>query len=303
MSIPLTLGISMAAALATTLLRKPFSDKFGTSSLAKHIFNAGISFVAGVVLFCWGGFTFSPFSLFTIILGIAFGLVTAIQNITNLQAIALGPLSYTQVIVSLSTLIPALSGALIWGESLSIVQIIGMALLVVCLVLSVNKDSSGKKASVLWLVFCGIAFLFNGLIGVMQKWHQSSSHASELSTFLVVAFISSFLYSVISALIIVIRDRSRKKESDSASIIRDSFRPFMILMMLVCGGGAAINHRLNLYLSGVMDSAVFFPIVNGGGLILVTIFALILFRERLKPMQWVGLAAGIVSVVLLCDPF
>lgn len=52
-----------------------------------------------------------------------------------------------------------------------------------------------------------------------------------------------------------------------------------------------------------MDSAIFFPIVNGGGLVLTTLAAVLLFKERLSVKQWMGVAFGIISVVFLCNPF
>ena len=71
-------------------------------------------------------------------------------------------------------------------------------------------------------------------------------------------------------------------------------------MIAVGGGCVAVNHKLNLFLSGVMDSAVFFPIVNGGGLVLATIAALIIFREKLTKKQWCGVVIGTISVLCLC---
>ena len=76
-----------------------------------------------------------------------------------------------------------------------------------------------------------------------------------------------------------------------------------IILMVVSGIAVAANNKLNLYLSGVMDSAVFFPIVNGGHLVLTTISALLFFKEKLTAKQWVGMILGIVAVVLLCNPF
>ena len=49
-----------------------------------------------------------------------------------------------------------------------------------------------------------------------------------------------------------------------------------------------------------MPSAVFFPIVNGGGLVLSTAASVLLFREKLGVRQWIGLAMGTVSVLMLC---
>ena len=46
-----------------------------------------------------------------------------------------------------------------------------------------------------------------------------------------------------------------------------------------------------------------FPIVNGGGLMLTTLTATLLFKERLSKKQWIGLALGAIAVILLCNPF
>ena len=77
----------------------------------------------------------------------------------------------------------------------------------------------------------------------------------------------------------------------------------MLAIMIVSGVCVAVNNKFNLYLSGVMDSAVFFPIVNGGGLVLATLSAVILFKEKLSTKQWIGVILGITSVVFLCNPF
>ena len=73
--------------------------------------------------------------------------------------------------------------------------------------------------------------------------------------------------------------------------------------MAVSGIAVALNNRLNLLLSGLLDSSVMFPVVNGGGLILTTLSATLLFRERLSGKQWIGMAIGTLAVILLCNPF
>ena len=68
--------------------------------------------------------------------------------------------------------------------------------------------------------------------------------------------------------------------------VSSAMTPMWLVWLAVGGVLQAVNHKLNLYLSGVMDSAVFFPIVNGGGLVLTTLLAVPLFRERLAGRQW-----------------
>ena len=55
-----------------------------------------------------------------------------------LKAFDIGPFSYTMVIASLSTIIPALSGFFFFNETISVVQIIGMILMVICFIFSVD---------------------------------------------------------------------------------------------------------------------------------------------------------------------
>ena len=74
-------------------------------------------------------------------------------------------------------------------------------------------------------------------------------------------------------------------------------------LLVVAGIAIAFNNKLNLILSGIMDSAVFFPLVNGGGLVLTTVGGVIFFKEKLTVLQWIGVVVGIASVVLLCNPF
>ncbi len=296
MNIPISLTVSMMAALLGGIIRKYYTERFGGVGSARHIYNATTSVMAALVLFFWGGIpSISPFTLF---LGIAFGIVTAVQQITTLEAMENGPWAYTTVITSLSMLIPTLSGALIWKEEIGLLQYVGIVFMVACLILSVESGSNSekRKASFRWLLFCAIAFLCTGGIGVMQKWHQSSAFKEELNAFLVIAFAVSFLYSAVMALILKSKEETKAKQESATWLVK----ALPWIMMVVGGVCVALNNKLNLYLSGAMDSAVFFPLVNGGGLILTTLCAFLLFRERLTLKQWLGLASGTVAVLLLC---
>ena len=297
MSIPVTLIVSMAAALLGTILRKLYTDKTQGSTAAVFLFNGIGSLVAALILFLWGGIT--TISPFTLILGSVFGLVTAIQTVTNLKALEVGPLSYTTVIISCSTLISAISGALFFDESIEAAHGIGILLMLVSFALAVERKADEKKASARWLIYCLVAFFCTGGIGIMQKVHQSSKVKEELNAFLVIAFAISFVFSMLCAAYMAKKERHDKKQPRPKSAL-----PWILAgVMLISGACIAVNNKLNLYLSGVMDSAVFFPIVNGGGLVLTTLAALLIFRERLTPKQWIGMLCGIASVIFLCNPF
>lgn len=288
--------ISLFSCLIFTISKKYYMSKNPSSKAAPFLYNAVCSIAAAIVLFCWGGL--GDISAYSILLGICFGLLTMLSAVANLYALRIGPMSYTTVIISFSTIISALSGVMFFGESIAWVQIVGIALMLASFVFAVDtKSESEKKANLRWLATCMLAFFSCGFIGIMQKIHQSSAHKNELNAFLVVAFLTSAIISFVISLPLM------KKEEVASKDISKKSTAILVGTMLVGGIGTALNNKLNLYLSGVMDSAIFFPIVNGGGLILTTLAALIIFRERLTVKQWFGIAIGMASVILLCNPF
>lgn len=295
MTVAILLIVSLFAGLLGTVLRKYFINENNSGVGGGFLFNAVSTLIAGAILFLWGGV--GEVSLYTVLLGIIFGILTAVQGITNLLAIETGPLSYTTVIISCSTIISALSGRFFFGEELTPAHIVGILLMIVSFVLATDKNGKDKKATWKWLVYCLVAFFSTGFIGVMQKIHQNSDYKDQLNLFLVVAFAVSALLCTVFAVFFL----GKKTKLPSS---RSKKRLAMVFaVMVVCGICTAINNKFNLYLSGVMDSAVFFPIVNGGGLILTTVSAFILFKERFSKKQWCGIVFGILSVVFLCNPF
>ena len=297
MNAPSMLILSLAVAVLSQSCTKYFTKTFAVSPAGRFVYNGGANLISALVLLCWGGFG-AP-STFTVLLGVAFGVVTALQGISVLAALQCGPMSYTMVITSFSLLVAALSGVAFFDERLSWAQIIGIVFMLGSFVLAVGVDKQGKKANFKWLVLCMAAFALTGGIGVMQKVHQSSPHRDELNAFLVVAF---FAGTLLCALFVALL---KARETKTSSQLRAAPGRLWVVpgLMLISGGCVAINNKFNLYLSGVMDSAVFFPVFNGGLLVATTLAALVIFKERLTKRQWLGVVLGITSVVFLCNPF
>ena len=291
------LACSLFAVVLGTVIKKYYMRESVKGLTPVFLYNAITGLVSAIIIFFWGGI--GKVSLFTLLLGIVFGLITTLQTITLLKAMEIGPMSYTTLINSFSTLIPTLSGALFFNEKIELVHIFGIILMIISFILSVDKSKNNDSASIKWLIYSIIAFICTGSIGVMQKIHQSSEFKGELNAFLVLAFVVSFVFAIILTLLF-----SKKENNPILQKNKNGKVNYIILLVIVIAGACvAVNNKLNLYLSGVMDSAVFFPIVSGGGLVLTTISALIVFKEKLTKKQWAGIVIGILSVILLCNPF
>ena len=288
----LMLAFSMLACLLVVILRKHCGSKFQNKSAMYHVYNACESSVCMITLIAVSGNL--KVSAFTMILGVVFGLITALGTFFTLKALDIGPLSYTSVITSMSTIISAISGYLFWDEDIALIQLVGVALMLLCFVFSVDFAGEKKKASIRWFVYAMIAFFCTGFIGVMQKWHQNTLFKDELDGFLIIAFVVSTLYSLCMMLV-------EKKKTGKG--VKEEINSLLIAFMIIAGICAAANNKINLYLSGVMDSAIFFPVVNVGGLVLAAVASHIIFKEKLSPKKWIGILIGIVAVLLLCNPF
>ena len=140
-------------------------------------------------------------SLFTVLMGLAFGVFTFTSSYCKLVALSRGPMHVTTLIITTSMLIPTLSGPILFPESekFSIPKLIFAAVLIFFVYLLAKKDEKETSIKKGWIPMIAVAFLGSGFIGVMQKVHQSSEHKDEIFAFLAVSFAFSFAASLFTS--------------------------------------------------------------------------------------------------------
>lgn len=222
-------------------------------------------------------------SWYTMGLGFLFGVVTALSNIYKLQALAKGPMHLTLLFTTSSMIIPALSG-IFWGEQISVAKLLAIGVLVFFLYLSFEKNTSVKLRGT-WFLFSLLAFLFQGAIGVLQKFHQGSAYKGESAGFLFVAFVVGEIFCLI-----------RNKGKFDKALLNGQ----CIAIGLICGACAFAMNYINLILSGILPSQIFFPLINGSTIVLSSLVSVLVFKEKLTARQTVGLVGGILSLWAIC---
>ena len=222
-------------------------------------------------------------SFFTISLGLLFGVITALSNFYKMLALSSGPMHITLLITTSSMIIPTMSG-IFFGENFSFKKLIVVFILITFIYLSLGKTET-IKANKKWILFCLLSFVFQGSIGVLQKIHQTSVHKPEVNGFLFVAFICSMAYSTI---------RSKKSFSEL------KFTKKHIIFAIICGICTYTMNFLNLKLSGLLPSQLFFPLVNGSAIVLSSVMSVLIFKEKLSKKQLIGLCGGIASLIAIC---
>ena len=279
--LPFLLGLTMLSSVTQNCLFNRASKRDLPTNDHICYFNTIISIVCvalfGIILL--GG----KLSLFTALIGVIFGVMTALRNIYYMRALANGPMNITLMIATSSTIIPTMSG-IFFGERFSFAKLLLVFVLIgfIYISLGVSKDSKINKK---WFLFAMLAFVTQGLIGVLQKVHQTSEYRGEASGFLFIAFILACIFNRL-------RVRVKVKEL--------KFQKRHFIFACICGLCTFCMNYLNLKMSGLLPSQLFFPLVNGGSMVLSQIMSVVIFKEIPTKKQLVGLAGGLGTLIAIC---
>jgi len=273
-------------------LKNTYYNYFGKNQLDtpkdSFLFNM-VCCVGSVLLFVIIGAPFK-ISAYSMVSAVIFAAVTVGAQYFSLQAMKLGSMSFSVLFTYISMLIPTIFGVVCYGTPVSAFQYVGLVLMIACFVLSVDlkKDS---QMSLKWLLAALASFLAWGLVGVCQQVHQTSPHAGELQGFLMWSFIFSTVMFATLYGITIVKDRESNCNFNIKS--RDSIGATFTGVVI-----GAVN-IINLYLSGTMNPVIFFPIVNGGVIVLSGLAAILFFKEKLSVKQTIGLILGIAATCFL----
>ena len=326
----------LAAAANNTMLHLPLLKR---SKVNEFVFNIGVAAVWIVLLFAVNGGVHG-FSSRTALFGLLYGIVLAGFLFCKMQAFANGPVHLTSLVGSSSFILTTVFNAVYWKEKVSGWQIAGILMMlaaVFAITWRPHRAESDKKQKLTgkWAVYAGAFFFFSALTGIIFRFHQAADavHTDEMMIFasaVVIAFLG-----ILSAGSFLFKRRRRMNAEDCRggdtnardggdadardgedanardggdANARDGIpvrRRTLALCALTaaCGVAGCVYNRLNIYLSGAMANAVFFPLFNGGNIILSSLAGRIFFREKLSGLQIVGIVCGMFAVILVSDCF
>ncbi len=281
----LLLTASVAVNVTGNSINNRFAKRDGETTADKFAYNLLASAAALAVVAIFGGSL--RLSLTTFLLGMLFGVCNGCSFICRTFALAEGPMSLTLLIGSCGMLIPTVAGTIFWQEPISPLQIFGIALMLYALSLIMNVGTKPREGrlSFRWILFSAGSFLCTGFISVMQKVQQSSAYPDERGGFLLTSFAVAL---AINGLMLLASGRKAAK--------RPSRQSAGGLLTGCCTGA---NHILNLYLSGVIPAVIFFPLVNGGGILLSALVGRLLFGEICSKRQYLGFVLGLAAILCI----
>ena len=275
------------------------------SILSKRVNNNAkglkLTMLANVALFFFAFCFVLVFAIFSVKewrlpwgLTIAYAVFVLLSQISLMKAVELGSVAISSLFYSCGFIIPTVWGCIYFQEGINALHIIGIALILISFIVSVEKKEN-KPFHWKWLIAALGGTLFSGLVGVVQKLFGAQPVEYSLDLFLCVSFAVIILLS--GAIFLICHIFEKKEPALSTVEHKPDVKTvgFTGLLGVAMGG---VN-KLNTYLAGVLPSVVMFPATNGGVIVATACFSALLYKEKLSKKQILSILIGFVAIVVI----
>ncbi len=277
--------------LASTLIFVNFKlfERFKINILHAIVVNYITACACGLI-FYEGPITISSFPqyswfYYTALLGIFFIGVFNLMAITTQRS----GLSVVSVATKMSLVIPILFGLIYYKESLGVFKFIGILLALVAVYLTSIKSKEGLTIKRRNLIFPALVFIGSGIIDTSIKFLEDTYLAeNEIPLFSAVVFAAA---AMIGFIILAIQGLRGKFTFEFKNIIGGIF--------LGVPNYFSIYYLVKALRSDILESSGIFTVNNVAIVMISTLVGILIFKEKLLPKNWLGIALAILSIFLV----
>jgi drug/metabolite transporter (DMT)-like permease len=230
-----------------------------------------------------------------LLLAIAFGVIYILTIVTLQAALAAGPMGATILLNNIYIVFPVIYSILFFDETATVPKIIGFICMMVVTFLSAPRDKKLKQnqqaLSLRWFLLTCATTLCNGALTILKRslsWYhpQVDSAAFTFWGFLIVAIIC---WLIVGGLLL-------KKQSFKTWTDDPKYLGLCALGVGVATGGGNLFQLLALR---TVPSIVVFPLNAGGLLIILWLYSLIVYKDKVRPSGIIALVIGLIGAILL----
>lgn len=204
------------------------------------------------------------------------------------QSSQVNGISMTSVANKMSLIIPVIAGIFLYNESVTWLIVAGIILALVSVILTSIKDKSMALSRngtfILILIFFG-----SGLIDIMMKYMQHHYLTeNEGAAFVMVIFMAASIFGLFWMLL---TQRDRFRNFNKASIVGG-------IALGIPNFGSIYFLILALEKSG-LQSSVLYPINNMGIVGVSALFGILIFKEKINLINFIGILLAIAAIALI----
>ena len=199
-----------------------------------------------------------------------------------------GPTALSALINNMSLIVTTIWGFFFWGAEVTPLVIIGLVLVICSITLCLySKNTDGRGFSLKWLFYVSLSLIGNAGCAIVQRTQQmdfGGQHGNMLMLF------ATGISAVTCIIFYLKSDRT-----DSGIMLKTSW--WVPVLAGICN--LVLNLLVMLMAGTTLSTSLIYPVISVGGLAVVTVFSLFVFKEKMRPSQWVGVGVGAVAVLLL----
>lgn len=272
-----------------TLFCTRFNDKFtGEKALASPVFNVVEGFVIAFATLCFIGFRFAPSPL-TLLIGCLNAVALFVYNTSVIKASERGSYSFMCLAYLFGAMLIPLIVVSFIEKPITLLQWLCVGGVLVSFVLINIETINLHGAPLSYYVFCTLAFVSNGAYGTFVKM-QSMYRENESQQMIVITFFVAGVIALVSLLV---------KEKGHALHAFAGCRGRAMLPLVGCLVVATTAINAFMYILPLIDLAVLNPSVDGGVLLVSSVFGGLVYKEKFTPLKTLGLLLAIAMIVTL----
>lgn len=296
------------------MVTKAFEKNYGKTVRASLSFSLLYSLFAGVIFFIIKLISSGTvFNLNSFSLCMAFGLslVNILSSAIGIKTLALGDIAVYSLFLMLGGMIvPFFAGIVFLKESVSVCNLIGVAIMIIALCLPVffgkkNKNAgeaqtdgdTKKKTSVFFYVLCVFLFILNGLSSTLSKFNSVREGAALGAEFTFYTYGIQFVISLAAFALTTASGKSDKTQNEEK-------QPGILFRPVAIGCGAAfgaVNGTAFLMSSVAAEHVVAvaqYPLITGATILFSSLLAFLFYREKPTALQLVQIVISLAATIL-----
>lgn len=262
-----------------------------TMMVGYNSFQSSISAALGLVLILVGGIGFSV-DLLTVLVALLSGTALFFSEFCYINAMKSGTVGLCSMFGTAGMIVPIIAGAVLFNKPVTPLQLVGVGLFFVAayLLIGASKTVYSNFTYKTLLLLLG-SLLANGCTMLAQQMFTAYVPDGDVSVF---SFLSFGIIGVLSGVMYAGMAAGKREERENIKLSKT---------LVICGVVLAVSvfiiNQLATISTALVSPVVLFTFVNGGGTIISTLVAAIVYKEKIQKRTAAGVALGIISLVVI----
>lgn len=238
-----------------------------------------------------------------VLISLCSGVMLSVSGYCGIMCLKTGTVSVSSIFSTAGILIPIIAGVF-FGIPVSAVQCVGLALFFVSAFLLIrdSRNTTGKFTAGAFFLLVGCLFA-EGLTMLSQQAFTKYVPDGSVSAF---SFIT-FCIAALSNLIMFAFFRNKKipvpgeekPDPPAAPAQSVKFSRRLIISGFALAVAVFVINQFATLSTALVPPVILFTFINGGGAVISTVVAAIMYKEKLTPQKIAGVAVGIASLVIV----